>query len=205
MTITRPILQAKAQFGVNYDIGFTGLISRRKDFISAGIDWFTRWNRMPGDPPVSHAFIITGPDSTVEAFANGVKPGTLSAYLQDPDVTLIVKRPLRWNPDIGYALASKAKSLIGKRYNYPLIVALAISNSFLGKGLSAITGGWFGRTVDAMAEDKHALICSQFDAEVMAAEYPETGFTRLAANQVTPQIILSDSECYQGQPVELLP
>lgn len=197
-------VQQTIRWGLNVDTGFTGVISRRKDFISAGIDWFERYDRLPGDPPCSHAFIITGQDQTIEAFADGVKYGTLTAYLNDPNVALFAKRAAGWTPDIGSSLVGAAARHLGERYNYGLIAALAISNSLAGHGLDLLTGGWFGHTVTAVADRKRADICSQLVAQAMRTRYGSLGMLTLLDREVKPQRVYEDQVIYEGAPVELV-
>lgn len=192
-------------WGSNVDIGFTGFLSRKRDFISAGIDWFSRWDQLPGDPPVSHTFIVSGRDQTIEAFADGVAYGRLTTYLRDPDVALFMRCPDNWDPSVGSALVGAAARRLGDRYNYALIGALAVSNSLAGHGLDLITGGWFGRTVSGWADSKTRQICSQLVAGAMRTRYGSLGCLSKPDQEITPQDLYGDGVIYKRQPVELLP
>jgi hypothetical protein len=204
-----PILiqETEPVFGMNYDIGFNAFTVRRKDFIAAGIRWFERWDRLPGTPPVSHAFVITGEDSTVEAFGDGVKVGSLQVYLKDPDVGLLVRRPKGWTQDLGERIAQEAGRHIGERYGYALIGAMALSNTFLGKGLDLVTRGWFGRTIDNLADGKSQQICSELVARAdrTQPELAMLGCLRLEPNQVTPALLFGDNEVFEEGAFELVP
>ena len=103
------VIEQKSQFGVNYDIGYDGFTSRQKDFISAGINWFERWEAIPGVPPVSHVFKIVGEDLTIEAFGDGVRYGKLSNYLNDHTCALLVRKPLGWTLGMGFRMHEEAK------------------------------------------------------------------------------------------------
>jgi hypothetical protein len=201
----RPVLVQRPDFGTNYGPGFTGLVSRRRDWVSAGIDWFTRWDALKDDPRVSHAFVVVGEDATVEAFGDGVKPGTLTAYLSDPDVALLVKRPFRYSDLRGVGLTTTALAMVGERlhYNYLLIGALAVQGTWLGHLLDKATKGWFGDTAAELAEQKRGAICSEVVGRVMRPVYGAAGMLIRPDPAITPQLILSDCSCYEGPVVEL--
>lgn len=198
--VSQPIV-----WGGNVDAGYTGFISRRKDFVSAGIDWFERWDKLPGDPPVSHTFIITGPDSTIEAFSDGVKEGTLSNYLRDPNVALFAKRPKGYNNVMAVDICTAARRMLGERYNYGMIAAMAVSNTFLGHWVNKLTGNWLENTLTHWADRNQCAICSHVVATAMLPSVGCVGALQQPIYAVTPQELFSDQIIYQGDPIELLP
>lgn len=159
------IVQQKAVFGTNYDVGFSCFNVRRHDFIAAGIRWFERWDSLPKLPRPSHAYVITGEDETEEAFGNGVHKGTLSAYLKDPNVAVLIRKPLGWSPSRGEQIAAKAKACDGQGYGYLSIVAMAMSHSYIGHGLDLLTKGWLGHQMEKLANTQNTAICSEVVAE----------------------------------------
>lgn len=199
------ITEQKINWGVNVDSGYTGFISRKRDFIAKGINWFSRWSDVPGVPPVSHALLIVGINDTIEAFFDGVKHGKLTDYLHDPDVALIVRKPHKWSPEIAIALCAEAEKHVGEKYNYPLIAALAVANTFVGHALNSLTKNWFENFVTRMANAKGYAICSQTVARVMRSWYGNFGVLQQPDRAITPEELLADIFLYDGQPVELLP
>lgn len=203
MTIT----EAKPQWGVNYGEGFDAFTVRKKDFVAAGIRWFSRWDEMPGLPPVSHAFKIIGKDLTIEAFSDGVHYGTLTAYLSDPDVALLVRKPILWTPEMGRGMVEQAQKHLGDKYGYTLIVAMALTRSFLGRGLDWLTRGWTTRFVDDLLDSKRQEICSELVAMADQAQPELAGKGVLAqpANTITPVMLFGDAAIYEPGAVELVP
>ncbi len=39
------IAEQKPYFGANYDVGYIGFTVTKASFVSAGISWFTKWDR----------------------------------------------------------------------------------------------------------------------------------------------------------------
>lgn len=194
------------QWGVNYGPGFNCFTVRRGDFVSRGIQWFTRWEDV-ANIPVSHTFPVCGPDYTIEAFGNGVHPGTLSAYLDDPNVALLVRRPRGWDPDLGARMVAEAKRHIGRGYDYKLIAGMAVSNMFVGKGLDWLTHGRFSELVDKWADTRSREICSEMMALVDQA-MPELARLGILANkkawQIDPAGLFNSEAVFEPGAIELV-
>lgn len=188
----------KPRYGHNYAPGYFGFVIRRKDFIAAGIRWFSRWDSLPSIPAPSHAFVIGTEDTTIEAFGSGVAYGSLQAYLDDQDVALIVRRPARWTPKLGDAIVEQAATHIGERYGYGLIAAHALSNTYAGHLLTKLTRGWFERKVVAALDSRRAEICSELVAR--AAQDADPGLALRGclvrdAAEIKPADLFFDREC----------
>jgi hypothetical protein len=197
----------KAQFGVNYNVGFDGFISRPADFISAGISWFERWETLPGVPPVSHAIKIVGPEVTIEALANGVVYGSLSKYLNDANCAVLVRKPKGWTPEMGVQLVKEAEFHLGEKYNYFLLFVMAIANSYVGKWIDKFTGTKFSGWLYHVADLKRHVICSQFCADVDNSIPELHGKSVLSRplNTITPILLCQDPIIYEPGTIELLP
>ncbi|HQI44895.1 MAG TPA: hypothetical protein PLC59_02320 [Bacteroidales bacterium] len=201
------IIEQKPQFGVNYDIGFDGFTSRQKDFLAAGINWFAHWDVIPGVPPVSHTFKIVGEDTTIEAFGDGVRYGKLSNYLNDPTCALIVRKPAGWTPELGLRMAKEAEKHLGEKYNWFLIAALAISNSYLGKWIDKKLKGKFSNWLTDWADNAKSNICSSLIARVNGA-MPEYEGKSVLANppyKIMPIMLCGDPILYEYGAIELIP
>ncbi len=185
-------------FGWNYAPGYSAFTVRQKDFVAAGIQWFERWDALPDVPSPSHTFLLTGRDETIEAFGNGVHYGSLRAYLQDPNVALLVRRPKGWSPMMGEFLIGQAQVHLGEHYGYGLIAAHAVVNTYVGHLLTKLTGGWFERVVTRALDARQQEVCSELMARVLGA-WP--GFTGLEVVQhpatVKPVELFRDRELYE--------
>jgi hypothetical protein len=201
------VVEQKYQWGVNYDVGYDAFTAHPKDFLTAGINWFERWDALPGFPPASHALKIVGPNQTIEALAHGVVYGKLSDYLNDPDCALMVRKPAGWTPDIGQRLKAAAESHLGERYNYLLIVMMAIGHSYLGHGIDKLFKGKFAKWLEKTADSKRYSICSQMVARSNSSlpEYKDKGVLKLPPYDITPLLLVQDPVIYERGIIELLP
>ena len=191
----------------NYAPGYAAWTVTHGNFISQGIRWFTRWDALLKLPIPSHAFIITGQDSTVEAFPDGVHPGTLSAYLNDPEVALLVRKPFGWTPEMGAAIVAAANQRIGEHYGYSLIVGMAIANSFLGRGLDWITRGHFGNWVEGVFENSHQEICSEMQGDALRSipSLATRGCLQTPSYTLAPVDTFVDQFVFEPDCIELVP
>lgn len=194
-------------FETNYDAGYVGFISRRNDFVSAGINWFSRWADIPGDPPVSHTFIITGEHTTIEAFADGVKEGALGTYLADADVALLVRKPINYSSALGASIVANAECHAGEGYNYAIIAAMAVSNSLLGHAINQSHDDALAKWLTRLANSDSREICSQLVAKALEAqsELENHGCLVKPSYMITPQMLLSDTLVFEPGAIELLP
>lgn len=201
------IIEEKLQWGSNYGFGFSAFLSRKEDFISYGIDWFTRWSDLPGTPPISHTFIIAGEDRTIEAFGDGVHDGRLKAYLDNPDVAVLVRKPIKWSDQMGQRIVAEAAKHIGEEYNYKLIAALALSNSIVGHFLNKLSKGELQTFLTRLVDSPHKEICSKLVALANEAQ-SEIGHLGCLANlscEITPAMLFNDAFIYDPGAVELVP
>ena len=164
------ITTAKAEFGKSYNVGWVGFIHHiHPNFVSAGIEWFTRWSREGGDIEVSHTFIITGDGTTCEAFADGVNPGRLENYLTDKTVGVFVREPGAWTPESGQKIAAAALAHDGEHYDFADIAALAGVNTLMGHLINKATDGKLERLLTSMAAGKSDDICSSLVTKALQA------------------------------------
>ena len=155
------VTEQKPQFGVNYDVGYDAFTSHPRDFLTAGIDWYERWDALPGVPPASHAIKIVGEDLTIEALEHGIVYGKLSGYLNDPLCALMVRKPVQYTPDMAARMLKEAQSHLGEKYNYFLIAMMAIGNSYIGHWIDQkFSDGKFTSWLEKLADSKRMDICS---------------------------------------------
>jgi hypothetical protein len=200
------ISEDQAYWGVNYKPGYVGFTVTRDSLIAQGISWFQKWDWLHGLPLPTHTFIVTGEDETVEAFPDGVKCGTMRHYIDDPDVCILVRRPLDYSLDMGWGIVREAKLHIGEKYGFGLIAGMAVTNSLLGKALSWATRGWFARTVEGWADGKKSQICSELVARALQAQPQLNGVGILADRPatITPMELFKDCLCFEGGATELV-
>lgn len=201
------IIEQQPRWGLNYREGFDGFTVRRKDFIAAGIRWFEKWDMLPGVPPVSHTFKIIGDNRTIEAFSDGIHYGTIGAYLNDPDVALLVREPIVWTQDMAEKMTAAAAAHLGDKYGTSLIAAMAFTRTFFGRGLDWLSRGWTTRFVTNMLDSKRQEICSELVAMV-DREQPELACAKVFAynsNEITPLMLFGDDTLYKPGAIELVP
>ncbi len=200
------VVQQHPVFGVNYGPGWIGFISRRDNFISEGINWFSRWDEI-SHVPVSHTLNILGADMTNEALAAGIVHGSLFTYLHDPDIALLVRKPRAMTADLASRICATAESHLGQAYNYELIAALAAGETYIGRALNCLTGGWWQKYLIKRADKPDKWICSKSVATSLHQPelvYPFSVLTRLPA-LVKPIDLFEDVKIFEPGAVELVP
>jgi hypothetical protein len=160
------IVQQQPNYLVNYGPGWTGFVSRRDNFVSEGINWFSRWDEL-SHVPISHCFKIIDRDLIVEALASGVVRGSLSVYLNDPDIALLVRRPIMLSDILTKLLCQNALEHLGEPYNKELIAALAIGETYLGRAANWFTRGWLQRRLAITADERNTWTCSKLEATTL--------------------------------------
>lgn len=162
------IATQRAQWRVNYDVGYVGFVIRQHDAIAAGIQWFEdQWGCLTGKLIPHHTLVIIGDDLTVEAFGHGVDYGTVSAYLDDPHTALLVRRPRHYTESMGESIKASAEKMVGHKYGYILIAAMAVSHSAVGRLLGWATMGNFQKWVAHLADASQQEICSELVARCL--------------------------------------
>ncbi|MEI6209759.1 MAG: hypothetical protein WCP20_23485 [Desulfuromonadales bacterium] len=130
------------EFNKNYTIGSIGFSYNVTSPVSKGIAWFTRWDRM-SDIKVSHALVVTGANECVEASAskNRVGCASLDEYFNDEHCLIFFRKPVHLTSEIAQKIVQTAKEQVGKRYDYSLIAAQAVTGSFIGHLINDIFKG----------------------------------------------------------------
>lgn len=193
------IVEQKPDWLGNYLPGYIGFTVTKGSFISAGIDWFSRWDDIPNVPAPTHCFVITDENQTIEAFASGVKRGTISSYLNNPDVCLLIRRPRNYSRELGLKIVQETEKHLGHKYGYILIGALAISNTFVGHFLTTMTGGWFQEAVTKLADKTSQDMCSELVAISMQAQesLKYMGCLIKPARIIKPVDLFVDPYCFE--------
>lgn len=157
--------QLPAIFGQNYDVGWVGFSFDDDSFISKGIAYFTREEICAFDGvKISHTFIVEAENRVIEATTPRVQESTLLDRFADPTLHIFFRQPLGWNQGLGLRIVESAREHLGERYDYTLIAAEALANSFAGRLLNR----WFknrpNRWVSRLLDGKRRKICSELVA-----------------------------------------
>ncbi len=197
------IVSQKAEFLTNYGPGWIGFLSRKDNFISEGINWFSRWDDLD-HVPISHVLNIVGKDSTIEALEPMVAYGCLSEYLEDAEVALLVRRPRTKHFT---AIVTEAQKRLGEKYNNRLIGALAVSETFLGHALNRLTGGGFERFLVRRVDRPDQWICSKLGIRTLEQPdlIPLGGVLKWLPATVKPIDLFEDECLFEPGAFELLP
>lgn len=170
------IVSVKPEYGVNYTRGDIGFTFTDGSFISAGIAWFTKWDRgtNPNVPniPVSHVFIVSGENECIEATAPKVMRSSLTKYFKAKHTHVVFRKPVGLNADIADRIVSVAEARLGCTYGYALVVGHALANSCLGRLLGSITLGKSTNALENFFDSHRQYICSELGSTALS-EQPE--------------------------------
>ncbi len=186
-------------YGENYKKGYIGFTYFKKSFISNGIAYITRWARM-SDIMVSHALVVTGENTCVEALIDkGVIETHLTDYFENPECQIFFRKPVGLTNQIADSIALLAEGQLGTKYNHKLIVAQAMQGTFIGKLINKV----FNNNPDILAskllnrDDK--WICSELAAYCLDEQekYRNKGVLRHSNETIDPQELFEDDLIFQ--------
>lgn len=179
-------------YGENYKAGYVGFTYTTDSFISKGIAWFTRWDRM-SDIKVSHVFLVSGNNECIEAQPKGVVVSDIGKYFDDEHCLVFFREPRVFNDQLAIRTIGAMRAQVGQKYGYSMIVADAIAGSFLGRLLGV------GKLFQKWCDGKKSAICSESVATAMKKqpEYDGIGILRLPANRITPQNLFEDDGTFK--------
>jgi hypothetical protein len=192
------IINTKPIIGETLQPGYCGFITREKNFVGDGIEWFERFET---GLPFVHTFIIeeakefSSTCSIIEAHAgSGVSHATLDQYLNQKDFQCFIRIPIGYTEKIGPEIVEAAASHIGERYAFPLIMADALANTFLGYCFNRLTLGLPDRMVCRLLDNAHRKICSQLVALALQSQFylRLRGCLRRSADTIMPKELGND-------------
>lgn len=186
------------KFEDNYDVGWIGFQFTDNSFVSNGIAWFERWDRL-GDIRVSHCFVVSGYNKCIEALAHGVTESTLEERFADPHVHVFFRVPLTWDQKLGESIVASAREHLGHKYGYALIVAHFLASTLIGRLVNKLTGGWPNRLMTRICNGRLSEICSELMALAMQAQprLSTLGCLARPAREVRPQVLFEDGLVFQ--------
>jgi hypothetical protein len=197
------IVSQPPDYLANYGPGWIAFLSRRDNFISAGIDWFSRWDDID-HVPISHVINIIGENDTVEALEPCVCCATLEVYLHNPEIALLVRKP---RTQFLANVVREAKLHLGEPYNNKLIAALALSETLAGHALNQFTLGAFERTLVRCVDRPNKWICSKLGVRTLRQPdlVPGTGVLTWPSGTVKPIDLFEDTYAFEPGAIELVP
>lgn len=190
------------EYGLNYNAGYIGFTFNDASFISEGIAYFTRWDRMI-DIPVSHALIVTSKNTCVEAImGQGVIQSRLDKYFDDPNTHIFFRKPKWINEMIANEIVYTAQGEIGAQYCNGLITNDALRGTFLGHLLDDLTHNQIFDGLAMMLEKNGSFICSELAAYCLKSAYSwqpynHEGVLARPASAITPQELFCDDSIFE--------
>lgn len=213
------IVPAQPSWGETLAPGYCGFITRERDIVGDSIAWFERFEL---GLPFVHTFVVeTSTDSInsqppainiIEAHAiTGVARATLDQYLGQKNVQCFIRIPKGWTPAIGTKIAASAATCLGEKYAFSLIVADALSNTWLGHGINWVTQNRWDKFICWALSNAHQKICSQLVALALQSQFylRLRGCLRRPAATIMPKELGNDNSLwdpciYQLEPALIL-
>ena len=186
-------------FGDNYDVGYVGFCHKDNCFVHEGIAYATRWNRM-SDIKVSHVLIVSGEDSCVEALVKGgVQEGNLKKYFDDPQWQISFRKPVGLTEAIAERIIAEAKTQLGDKYDFGIIVSAGVSGMFLGRALNRLLKNHPERTLARLLNSEDRWVCSELVAYALDQqdEYRDVGILNDPVETIDPQELFEDDEIFK--------
>lgn len=208
------IIPTQPEWGQSLAPGYCGFITRERDIVGDGIAWFERFEL---GVPFVHTFIIerlAPPPATfsgasavssinhhpstiniLEAHATtGVHRATLDQYLGQKNCQCFIRIPLGYTEAIGEKIVANGLTHLGEKYDLPLIVADALSNTWFGHGLNWLTQNQWDQFLCWMLSNSHQKICSQLVALALQSQFylRLRGCLRRPADTILPKELGND-------------
>lgn len=220
------IISAKPEWGGALQPGYCGFITRERDFVDDGIEYFEHFET---GVPFVHTFVVEGPApaagandyslshsggegaststcnlqpstfNIIEAHAStGVARATLQQYLGEKNVQCFIRIPIGYTEKIGAAIVSAAAMHIGERYGFGLIVADALANTFLGHCVNKLTLNMPDKFLCWLLDNQHTKICSQLVALALQSQFylRLRGCLRRPADTILPKELGNDPQIW---------
>lgn len=186
------------EFGTNYDRGYIGFGYGRRNIVCKGIAYFTRWDRLH-DVKVSHALIVTGPDSCIEArFRGGVQESPLQPYFDDPEYQIFFRKPRHLERPVADRIINVATTQLGCKYETMLLATQALSGSFLGRLVHRAFGDRPDLLLSSLVNCDTRWVCSELVAYALDQqhEYQDLGILKDPPETINPQELFEDDEVF---------
>jgi hypothetical protein len=190
----------KPAYGDNYNKGYIGFTYDKGNVIAEGIVHFTHWETM-GDIYATHALIVTGENSCIEAVAgnNCVEEGKLLDYFGTNTCQIFFRKPKGLISELANRILQTAKPEVGKKYDFKSILTQALSGSFAGHFFDRLLKGKFEDKLAEILNDPNKWICSELVAYALdeQPEYHDQGILGRPNSTISPQELFEDSVIFE--------
>jgi hypothetical protein len=195
------IVTLEPVYGLNYKKGYIGFTYDGTHPVGRGIAYFTKWDKM-GNIYATHALIITGEDSCIEADAgtNRVEENTLKPYFEPSNCQIFFREPKGLNDDIADRIVKVIKSEVGKEYDYKLILAHLFSGTIPGHILNLLSREKFVKLLCQALDCPNQWICSELAAYALdeQPEYRDQGVLGNPNSAISPQKLFEDDVIFKA-------
>lgn len=194
------VLSLEPKYGKNYEKGYIGFSFYSNNLSSEGIAFFTKDART-GPIKVSHSLIVSAENECIESHTDGnaVRRHSLSTYFDDPRRQIFFRKPVGLTPKIAESIVNIAASQIGYSYDPLAGLAVAITNSFMGKVLNERFRGNFDDMVASLLNLDNKWMCSELVAYCLdqQPEYKGKGILMSPPGVISPQQLFEDNVIFE--------
>lgn len=188
-------------YGVNYNKGYIGFTFNNASFVSEGIAYFTRWDRM-SNVPVSHALVVVDENTCIEAvMGEGVIKSSLDKYFWEKHTHIFFRKPMGINEDVSDEIVQTAEKEIGAIYANNLIVNDMMRATFLGHLLDELSHDEIFDGLAMLFDRDGSFICSELAAYSLKSAkswaYNNVGILSRPAAAITPQSLFCDDMIFE--------
>ncbi len=187
-------------YGLNYNKGYIGFTYDGTHPVGRGIAYFTKWYKM-SNIHATHVLIVTGKNSCIEADAasNMVKESPLEPYFAPSNRQIFFRKPRDISDEIAARIVSTLESELGKKYDYKLILAHAISGGLPGYLMNRLSKGVLKERLSSVLDCPNSYICSELAAYALdeQPEYRDRGVLNLPNSTINPQNLFEDDEIFE--------
>lgn len=186
-------------YGKNYDRGWIGF-NHASSLMSQGIALVTQSQRERGIP-ISHAFIVTGEDSCVEAaFGKGVVRSSLTKqYFDKPERYVVFRKPRGLHDRLADRIVECADREVGTEFNNKILLGSVARKTLLSTIVDSLYEGNGDDAIASLCEDDDAWICSELAAYVLRQqpELAHLGVLKRPCGAIEPQLLFECDELFE--------
>jgi hypothetical protein len=195
------IVTLEPVYGLNYKKGYIGFTYDGTHPVGRGIAYFTKWDKM-SNIYATHALIVTGEDSCIEANAgsNRVEENSLQPYFNPSNCQIFFRKPQGLDDRIADQIVEVIKPEVGKEYDYKLILAHAFSGSIPGQILNLISREKIKKLLSKAFDCPNKWICSELAAYALDEQpkYRDQGVLINPNSTINPQKLFEDDVVFEA-------
>jgi hypothetical protein len=176
----------------NFGAGYIGFSFRDNNFVSKGIVWFTSLDEVD-KIDVSHSFYVVDEQTIIEAEAEGVIKSNPKKYFEDPHIHTFFRKPVNLNTEYVHIMTAYASNLVGKSYDYGLIL------NFLWQWFLTKIGVSISKKSPPLLDNPDCFVCSEVSTNTLSQikEYS----TRFPLSEwhparISPKLLISSPDIF---------